>query len=95
MAFGDILVDGKPASPTSCKDKCEFVVNSGLFKGTPEELFNFSQNGDLYLMFDLYWLAMAKSGHKITIDYGDEPVEDRLKTIESPSGVKCVADIDQ
>lgn len=71
MASGDLYVDGVRAPGMTGKEMCEYVVKAGLFSGTPEELWNLSPTGELSQVFDLYYAALAKNGHKIEVEAPD------------------------
>lgn len=64
-------MDGGPLPPRTGREMCEYVVETGLYQGKPEELWNYSQTGELSCVFDLYYMALAVRGHKMAMELPD------------------------
>lgn len=67
MLEGEILVDGNEPPARTGREMCEYIVAAGLWQGTPESLWNYSSTGELSVVFDLYYMALAKNGHKLEV----------------------------
>lgn len=78
VEIGDIFLNGKSVrdlgatnEPKSMKEICEFAVTELGLTCTADELFNASPNGELFHVYDLYWLALSKKGNKLEVWTGD------------------------
>lgn len=78
VEIGDICINGKSVrdsgaadEPKSMREMCEFVIAELGLTCTAEELFDASPNGELFHVYDLYWLALSKKGNKLEVWTGD------------------------